>query len=688
MKTVLVTGARGFVGRHCLPRLVAPDCVVHAMTSAADPEPLDGVTWHRADLLAGEGVAVVDHVRPTHLLHLAWDTTPGEFWTSPVNEDWCRASSTLVQAFADSGGRRVVVTGSGAEYDWTAGECDERSTALLPATPYARWKNALRKGLEERLGDGAVSWAWARLFWLYGPGEPVERLVPSIVTSLLRGEPALCSAGAQRRDYMYVGDAAEALVRLLWSGVPGAVNVASGVAPPVAEIAQTIGEFMGRTELLRLGALESPPDEPPLVVAAVDRLRDEVGFEPSFALSDGVAATVAHWSAVQSVASCPVCRSQSVEGFVARDHVAVHQNLIMGTPEEATAIARGRLDMRCCADCGFVFNAAFDADRLDYGPGYENCQTHSAMFGDYVDDLVRHLVHDRGVRGRRIVEIGCGDGTFLRRLLAEDAGNVGFGYDAAYDGPEVELDGRLRFERRYFGAEDGSTRPDVVVCRHVIEHVAEPVELLQTLRCALGNRRAQIYFETPDVEWILRNRVVWDFFYEHCSLFSADSLATAFGQAGFEVIDTRRVFGDQYLWLEAVPAPAGGTPVRPGAAVAQAARAFTQVEEEITRSWTARVRALRDEGPVAVWGAGAKGVTFTNMVDAERDLIDCVVDVNPAKQGHFLPGTGHPIVGPADLAGRGVLAAVVLNPNYAAEIRDDVRRRGLAVEVVELEPTE
>ena len=293
MTRVLVIGARGFIGRSATDELVRRGHEVHALTSSADEPATRGIQWHHADLLAGDGCRrILDDVRPTHLLHLAWVTAVGTFWTDPSNEPWFRASRQLIRDFASCGGRRVVAAGTCAEYDWsTAGVCDEASTPLRPATPYGRWKDALRQELETATG-GVASSAWARVFWLYGPGEPRSRLVPSIAINLLRGEPALCSSGTQRRDFSFVADVAAAMVQLLDSDVRGAVNVASGEAVPVADVAMRIGRLIGRPELVRLGARPTAAAEPPLVVADVRRLRDEVGYSPRFDLDAGLAITI------------------------------------------------------------------------------------------------------------------------------------------------------------------------------------------------------------------------------------------------------------------------------------------------------------------------------------------------------------------------------------------------------------
>jgi hypothetical protein len=382
--------------------------------------------------------------------------------------------------------------------------------------------------------------------------------------------------------------------------------------------------------------------------------------------------------------SCPVCASDSAEVFLARAGVPVQQNLPVDSPEAAAAIPRGSLRMAVCANCGFVFNGAFEPELMEYGPGYNNDQTHSPAFRTHLDERLRHLVDERGVRGKRIVEVGCGNGAFLRKVVRADPGNVGYGFDPAYRGPLHEEQGRLNFARSLYGPEHTGLRADVVICRHVIEHVPRPLALLQAVRAAIVEApSSRVFFETPCVDWILRNRVLWDFFYEHCSLFTTASLRTAFELAGFEVRSVQHVFGDQYLWIEAVPAssPAAAT-LAPGE-TPSLAFGYGAGEAATLAEWRARLAGWASLGSFAVWGAGAKGVTLLNLVDPARELVDCVVDLNPLKQGRYVPGTGHPVVAPGMLAARGVRRALMMNPNYRAETQALLDGAGLQVELVD-----
>jgi SAM-dependent methyltransferase len=354
--------------------------------------------------------------------------------------------------------------------------------------------------------------------------------------------------------------------------------------------------------------------------------------------------------------------------FLVRRGVPVHQNVLFDTPQAARAIARGDLEMSACADCGFVFNAAFDPTLVDYGPNYENTQDCSPAFNSHLDALADHIVTACGVHSGRVVEVGCGKGGFLRKLLAHPGcGCDAVGFDPSYLGPLEIRGGRARFVRDFYGP--GTAVPaDAVTCRHVIEHIPSPLELLRTVRAGAGaSGGTRVFFETPCAEWILRNRVPWDFFYEHCSLFTAGSLTLALERAGFAVSGVRHLFGGQYLWAEG-RAPGADRPSRGRVPETVALARALAADERVRRArWDELLAEAAARGPVYAWGAGAKGVTFGNLADPDRTKLAGVVDVNPAKQGKYLSGTGHPIVPPE--AAAGAAAVLVFNPNYLAEIR-------------------
>lgn len=301
MTRLLITGATGFIGEPAV-RAASEHFEVYA-TARTRREPLpSGVHFHPCDLLnSTEAVRLIEEVCPTHLLHLAWIATPGAYWTSPENHRWVEASKSLLYAFARCGGQRAVITGSCAEYDWTtAGVCHETNTPTRPHTTYGRCKLALAQWAEMFSREREIDIAWARLFWMYGPRESPVRLVPSVARSLLAGIPAACSSGTQIRDFLHVNDVADALVALVRSKLTGPVNIGSSEPLAVRELIERVARVCGRPDLIRLGERDTPANEPPLLVADIGRLRDELGWQPRIDLITGLRETVSWWKGTNS----------------------------------------------------------------------------------------------------------------------------------------------------------------------------------------------------------------------------------------------------------------------------------------------------------------------------------------------------------------------------------------------------
>jgi nucleoside-diphosphate-sugar epimerase len=274
---------------------------VHAISSRTHFLDNPGVTFHRADLHdTGSLSGLISELQASHLLHLAWYTEPGQYWESPENLRWVKGTLGLLDLFQGAGGKHVVAAGSCAEYDWNYGYCREDITPLGPATVYGRCKHNLHQLMEVYSRLHGVRVAWGRVFFLYGPYEARGRLVPSVITALLRGDIAQCSTGSQFRDFLHVSDVAAAFVALLESDLNGPVNISSGRPTSVRELVEAIAGGLGKSDRVSFGALPTLSHEPAFLVGCNQRLIGETDWRPQYDIATGVGQVLDWWSN-----SCP-----------------------------------------------------------------------------------------------------------------------------------------------------------------------------------------------------------------------------------------------------------------------------------------------------------------------------------------------------------------------------------------------
>lgn len=386
--------------------------------------------------------------------------------------------------------------------------------------------------------------------------------------------------------------------------------------------------------------------------------------------------------------TCGVCGAADTLSVDFRASVPVMMHRIYETVEAARAAERGTLDVVACQGCGFVWNRAFDSGLIDYDEQYENEQTYSLAFNDHVmervADVVAAVPSDDEIR---YLEVGSGQGGFIEKV-AKSAGvrlRTAEGFDPAWRGNNDSFNSLVKIHKSYFDERSAhllQCRPNVVVSRHTIEHVPDPIAFLTTIRRALGPEAdAKVFIETPCVEWILQHLAMQDFFYEHCSLFTAASLGYALARSGFGVVGVRHVFGGQYLWCEAttISGPPSNPPRR------KTHDDYADARSRFVKHWRHSVELARRDGGVAIWGAGAKGVTFAGLVDPDNVLLDHAIDVNPNKQGRHLAGSGLIVLAPEAAVQRAPRTIFVMNPNYLSEVRVLAENAGIAARLVPLD---
>jgi SAM-dependent methyltransferase len=358
--------------------------------------------------------------------------------------------------------------------------------------------------------------------------------------------------------------------------------------------------------------------------------------------------------------------------------------------EEARQFTRGDLLLAFCRTCGFVSNAAFDPGNLRYSAAYDNTQSCSPYFKRYLTELAESLLTKYCLEGKVVIEVGCGKGEFLR-LLCKNGRNRGIGFDPSYVGPDTAEQGAVRFIRTFYDSQQNQFAPDFVCCRHVIEHVQSPLDMLRAVRQAIGNRmNSFVYFETPALPWILDTVTFWDFFYEHCSYLTAENLTWAFEQAGFQVLEAPSAFDGQYICVEARPALANriAEPAMPRGVpdLWSKIQSFLARLKQRMEACEEKVDLYNKAGGCAIWGAAGKGTTLVNTIDPQNRRVRFLIDINPAKHGKYVPGTGHQIVSPSYLREQGsrIAGIVNMNPNYLEENRSILSQMSLDIPIVSL----
>lgn len=336
-----------------------------------------------------------------------------------------------------------------------------------------------------------------------------------------------------------------------------------------------------------------------------------------------------------------------------------------------------------CKQCGFVWNEAHARNSVSFDVEYEQDGTYSELYRGHLDFIAAKVISSvPAVEELRILEIGCAQGQFFRHLaVADQAMRITQfdGFDPAYRQTSTPLGDNATIHPCYF---DRSTvnrlscRPNLIILRHVLGYLQDPVGFFSLLREVIADGEATIFVESPDIAWVLGRRSTQDIFYETASYYTPSSLGTALRLAGFEMFSSEPVFEGQYFIAAARASASYSTREFPDLMTARL---------DYAAYWRTAVAEARSRGPVAVWGAAAKGIGFAQLVDPGANWIELLVDINPAKQGRFVPMTGHRIVSAEEAVGAGVKTILVANPVYRDEVDALYRALGGSAEVIGLE---
>lgn len=383
--------------------------------------------------------------------------------------------------------------------------------------------------------------------------------------------------------------------------------------------------------------------------------------------------------------ACPLCGAGELRAMLELRGVPTQDGVLWRTEAEALASPLGDIRLVACERCSFVWNELHDPAKVVFS-GYDVSLQHSPAFREFVAGLAERLIERYDVRGKTVLDIGSGRGHFLEELCAR-GGNRGIGVDPSVESHRLESPG-IEFIGEPFGEDQLGPVADLYSCRHVVDILGDQRGLVRLIGRAMdrAGTGAVAYLEVPNALATLDGLVVWNLVYEHRAWYVADSLAYLLAVEGFEVLEVAPCWRGEYLGIEA--RRPRSAPLRPVPAaesgIAAALDRFAASFEEVRGGWQARLDELRSQGRRAVvWGAGARGVAFASLLDT-TGVVAYLVDVNPKRQGLYLPRSAHRVEAPRRLLAEPPDLVVVSNPTYADEIAAQARELGVRADLASL----
>jgi hypothetical protein len=344
------------------------------------------------------------------------------------------------------------------------------------------------------------------------------------------------------------------------------------------------------------------------------------------------------------------CKNGDCALIVEQKQVPVFQNKVYPSLSEALKAETGKVQLVQSNQSGFIFNRLFNPDIMNYDENYQNEQGNSSVFKEHLSHVLG-ILKSFSIADKKIVEVGCGKGVFFEMMLKEGFDCTGF--DPTYEGNNP------RIRKDYFNEKYNDVNADVIIMRHTLEHIPNPFSFIHSIAKA-NNYKGYLFVEVPTFDWISEKKSFWDVFYEHCNYFTEKTLSIMFEHA-----TTGNFFGGQYIYLWADLS--GLRNKIPQQEITKPD--FSEVQKNVDEF----IAFLKANKSIAIWGAGAKGSTYLNLVDPDRKLVQYVIDINPVKQSKFIACTGHPIYSPAILDSDKVNNILVMNENYLEEIRESLK---------------
>jgi 2-polyprenyl-3-methyl-5-hydroxy-6-metoxy-1,4-benzoquinol methylase len=386
---------------------------------------------------------------------------------------------------------------------------------------------------------------------------------------------------------------------------------------------------------------------------------------------------------------CPSCMSINTHFFYEVYDIPIYSTTILSNKKDALNFPKGNVSLHFCKVCGFIFNNKFDPNLLDYSVTYEDQQGFSGTFLIFLEKLASYLLEEYNLYNKTILEIGCGKGDFLN-LLNKLGNTKSVGIDPAFINERFEYNNNEEnfiFIKDFFSSNHQKIKNDMICCRHTLEHISDTASFMKNITLSANNNPDTIiFFEVPDVIRILKEHAFWDVYYEHCSYFSPGSLARLFKLNNLDPIKLRKVYNNQYLTIEArllLDKPPSILDIEESVSqTKELVNKFKINIESKINNWKNEFENY-DRNEIIIWGSGSKCVSFITTLKIQ-EKVKAVIDINPYRQGYYLPSIGHKIVNPEYLIENKPELLLIMNSIYEKEIKETVNELDVKTNIISL----
>lgn len=385
---------------------------------------------------------------------------------------------------------------------------------------------------------------------------------------------------------------------------------------------------------------------------------------------------------------CPLCFSMNLENIYRQNETPVFANTVYKSVEKSKRCDKGEINLKLCNNCGFVFNSKLDTKLLKYDKNYDNNRTFSNLYNKYTHNLSQKLINKYKINNKSILEIGCGDGSFLR-VLCKKSDSEGIGFDPVYKGKKQV--GKVVFIDKSFNENYYKMDIDIVILRHVFEHIEKPnIFLSEIVKNINPKKELMVIIEVPDFKWTLENRAYWDFGYEHCNYFTKESIKNIFKLKGINCVDLFNVFSNQYLIAIGKFKPiVSNLEMKKENKIKISDKNYVKNIRKMIKKININKNQINSDlnkiSKFTLWGGAGKGVIFLNMLSEEnKRKIPFIIDINKNKQGKYCPGTNKKIVDPKILRREKINDIIIMNPIYYEEISNQLTDYGRKFNLIKI----